>query len=183
MRNKGLIVVLFIIIALSGCQNNGSNASADMPPERRASLEAALKQWDRYISNPKSAPDYSQEVGSTQEAKPQMEYFVNKAVALEYLGRYDEALKTYEEGLAFWKRSIVAWNNMANLYEKIGDNDKAIMYFKKLITEYTAPQYYINLTKLYIKQGKTEEAKAAYLSYEKETGAQDSEYRTMFGIK
>ncbi|MCK9186784.1 tetratricopeptide repeat protein [Candidatus Gracilibacteria bacterium] len=60
-----------------------------------------------------------------------------KAFQLQALGRYKEAVKEYEKALAMAPDDFATLNNLAAIYEEVGEIEKALTYEQKLYNQNT----------------------------------------------
>ena len=86
--------------------------------------------------------------------KPNESRFIDKAKALEALGRYTEAIKTLNSVFRWYNASTNTWNALGALYEQVGEYKYAAMNYAKSIetmgTGNIPFEYYQKLTDLYI---------------------------------
>ncbi|MCK4912030.1 MAG: tetratricopeptide repeat protein, partial [Thermodesulfovibrionales bacterium] len=100
---------------------------------------------------------------------------MTEAGAVSYKGWYNLGVTKYEQGdLAearrLWELTArvmpemyTVYNNLGVIYEQEGQYGKAEDAFRKVLSAKEMPEVYFNLANALIKQGKTDEAEAAYL--------------------
>lgn len=187
--NFSLFSFIAFGLLLGGCTNDTIEPEG-LTPELKTKFEAEVVKWDDLIKHP-SRPGATQ--GSTQqtqegqqtqqqETRPDFNFYINKAIAQERIGKLGDAIRTYEEATKVWGPSVVTYHNLGRIYEKLNDEQKAIEYYLKLVNEYNGDEYYLDIAKAYVKMGNMEKGKENYLFYEKKTGTTDGEYRQLFNI-
>jgi tetratricopeptide (TPR) repeat protein len=101
--------------------------------------------------------------------------FINKANNLKYLGKYNEAIQTFQEIFTRYKDSIYALNNLALIYEELKEYELAIKLYEKIIDIY--PKYasdgLYKISALYMILGDKETAGKYYIHYELSGGVKD----------
>jgi len=118
-----------------------------------------------------------EEEGREVEKKPNPDFFVEKARYANYLGQTDWAIEILNNLFNYYDNSSVAWNNLAKLYEKKGDYNKANEYYQKIIDVFSEKQYwgfYYYIAKNYLIMDNKEKIKEYYEKYKK-FGGSDSE--------
>jgi tetratricopeptide (TPR) repeat protein len=100
---------------------------------------------------------------------PDEQLFINKAMYQKYLGRYNEAIETFQQIFTRYKDSIYALNNLALIYEEVKEYGLAIKLYQKIQEKY--PQYTLDalykMAQLYTMLGDKEAAGEEYINYEK----------------
>lgn len=149
-----LAAALIAGIAIVGIYNYSKKAgyevSVDLTPELRAQYENQIIEMEKTIR------------GVIPPDKPDIDFFIEKARAEEYLGRYGRAIETLLGAFQFYENSISGFSNIANLYDKVGEYDKAIIFYKQLIEKFNYYKYYGSLAWDYYRLNKLELAQEAY---------------------
>ena len=60
-----------------------------------------------------------------------MEAWNNKGIALDDLGKHEEAIKCYDKALELNPKYEKAWNNKGNTFEKLGRKEEAQECFQE----------------------------------------------------
>ncbi len=187
--NFSVFSFIALSLLLGGCTNYTIEPEG-LTPELKTKFEAEVIKWNDLIKHPsqpaatQSSTQQTQEGQQTQqkETRPDFNFYINKAIAQERLGKLGDAIQTYEEATRVWGPSIVTYHNLGRIYDKVGEGEKAIEYYLKLVNEYSGDEYYLDIAKAYVKMGNMEKGKENYLFYEKKTGTTDGEYRQLFNI-
>lgn len=96
-------------------------------------------------------------------------------------GKYNEAIKLYEEGLA--DNSAIAYYNMGLVYYQLGDLSSAKSYFMRAMEEnVTLSDAIINLAIIYAQEGDSERAEF-YLSYVSSSTRSAKIYTTLANVE
>lgn len=99
---------------------------------------------------------------------PDEQLFINKAMNQKYLGRYNEAIETFQEIFQRYENSVYALNNLAIIYEEVKEYKLAIKLYQKIQEEY--PQYALDalykIAQIYTFLGDKDAAGKNYISYE-----------------
>lgn len=181
--------------------------------EQKAKFESDLAKWDGMITNykpeavtpevakpaetkkadpkkvtpttPLDAPaTLTKEVQTPEiDTRPPFDYFVEKARALTGLGKVGKAIETYDTALAIYEVSIVGWNNLAKLYESIGDYKTAITYYEKILERFSADEYYLDIAHAALATGDRIKARDAYVAYVHKTGIHDTDLEQALDLK
>jgi tetratricopeptide (TPR) repeat protein len=173
MKSK-FTVYLFLAIVLTGVviaafflrSTENYILPVSITTEKQQELESKVLEFDQKIK------DFEGPVSADL-----MTLFVEKAKAEEDLGRIGDAIQTMKLGIERFQYTIVGWNNIARLYEKVGRYDLAIPILKDLVEQYALLNYNLDIAQDYRKMGDKEQAKEAYQEYLK-TGQQDLELET-----
>lgn len=115
--------------------------------------------------------------GKKEEEKPNPDFFVEKARYAQYLEQNDWAIEILNELFKYYENSSVGWNNLAKLYEKKKDYNKANEYYQKIIDTFGEEQFwgqYYYITQNYMVMGDKEKVREYYEKY-KSFGGQDRE--------
>lgn len=126
----------------------------DITDEEKLSLEKKVKEFDDLIQNFEPTITGSQEFISWDiKHKPSADRFYEKARALEYLGRYNESIKTLNQVFDYYQNSSVAWNNLWVLYARVWEHEIALKNFEKLVEVFGDPygDYAERIVDLYLK--------------------------------
>jgi len=138
--------------------------------------EAQLTKYDDLIHN--FVPGtWTQEVdlwnwvkGTTKiNQKPASDWFIEKARALENLGRYTEAIETYNDMFGYYPVNSVARINLWELYITLKKPELAVLQFIKLLEAFPGfdNYYYKQVARLYLQLWDAEQAGQRYIKYEK----------------
>ena len=88
--------------------------------------------------------------------------FCNLGILCKNSGRAEEALKHYEQALAFEPDDSQIYSNIGNLYRDIGKLDQALKFtLKSLDLDHDSSTVQMNLGSIYRDLGKTDEALTA----------------------
>lgn len=148
-----LIILLLVATAWSYWSRARYNVDLNLPPEQKAEYEAKVEEFDKEIR--KVAPPN----------KPDMDFFIEKARYQEYLGQYGDAIDTLLESFKYYENTSAGWNNIAKLYDKVGDFKSAIIFYNKLIDTFSLYRYYLDVAWDYYKIGKIKIAQESYGRY------------------
>lgn len=74
--------------------------------------------------------------------KPNVDYFVEKARYVQYLGHNDWAKEILSDIFNYYDNSSVGWNNLAKIYEEEKDYVKANEYYQKMIDTFGEDNYW-----------------------------------------
>ena len=67
-------------------------------------------------------------------------YFINMAVALELLGRHEEAIRQYEEAIRLSPKNVDAMIAIGDIYSiSMGDDKTALYWYAKAIQDTADP--------------------------------------------
>jgi len=89
--------------------------------------------------------------------------WINKGIALDGQGRYDEAIKAYDKAIGLDRHDAKTWNNKGATFAKQGKYDDALQHFEFAIQ--LDPDYSMawgNRGTALEKLGRTAEAQAAF---------------------
>ena len=98
--------------------------------DKRDEAEELLSELDEFIDNGSSFTEYEKYVGYLQATKLHGEFNLANA-------RYQDAIAYYNQYLHYSKllksnvHIAIAMNKIANTYRKMGDNENALMYYKR----------------------------------------------------
>lgn len=168
MKNiKYLIVgVLVLSIAVFGFLNYKKSrytVEVNLTAEQRADYESKVVLMDGKIKAVKP-PE-----------KPDIDYFIEKARYQEYLGLYSDAITTLLDSFKYYQNTSAGWNNIAKLYDKVGDYKSAIFFYSKLIDTFSLNRYYLDIAWDYYRLGKLSLAQEAYGRFAQLAGSKDIE--------
>ena len=150
------------------------NIKVELSDEQEMEYETNVLDTDRKINEyfygtGQKDENYKLVFGSNEQL------FINKATNLKYLGRYNEAIETFQEIFRRYKDSIYALNNLAIIYEEVKEYELAIKLYQKIQEKY--PQYALDalykITQLYTFLGDKDAAGKSYISYELSGGQRD----------
>jgi len=194
-------LVFTLAFTLVGCGSvHDTVLPVDLTAERVAELELEVAKWDDLIVRTpelkklvfeKMGTEFETELpdeagffptSDPTDLRPPPDFFIEKANALEKLGRVGEAIRTYDELFQIYENSSVGWNNRGRLYEKIGDYPEAVENYAKLIDVFSLNQYRFDIAKAWQKAGEIEKAKTAYSLWQKETGGKNSSFAEKIGL-
>ena len=83
-----------------------------------------------------------------------VETYTNKAIALENLGKIDEALECYDKALKINPKIIDAWIDKANVLKNYERFDEALECYKKALTHFPHnPDILYSMSALYLIKG------------------------------
>lgn len=143
LRNVILLSMAAVLLSACGKYTVDTGQSPETLAEHGEKLEAALKVL-KESDDPDEIDKYEFEV----------------AFQYQMLGKYDKALKYYKKLLAKYPNYDVVLNNMANIYEEVGELEKAEQHLFTLangdIKNREAQRDYLRVL---AKQGKTDPAK------------------------
>ena len=117
------------------------------------------------------------------DSRPPFDFFVEKARALTSLGKVGQAIRTYDDALTMYEISIVGWNNLAKLYESIGDYTTAITYYEKILERFSDDEIYLSIAKDALADGNRIKARDAYIAYLHKTGNHDTDIEQALDLK
>lgn len=145
----GLTMVALVLFVYG---NSGFKYTVDLnlPPEKKAEYKLKIGEIDKQLRN------------VTPSNKPDIDLFIEKAVNQEYLGRYGDAINTLLESFKYYQNTSVGWNNIARLYDKVGDYKSAIVFYNKLIDTFRLNNYYLDVAQNYYMLGRYTVAYEAY---------------------
>ena len=189
--------VCALAFTLAGCGTNTvyeKTLPVDLTAEEIVESEAEVEKWnDLIVRTPALKKLLAEKMDTGKESelpddvgfflasdpddfRPPVDLFVEKARALEKLGRIGEAIRTYDELFEIYANSSVGWNNRGRLYEKIGDYAEAVENYKKLIDVFQLKQYRFDIAVAWQKAGDIKKAQTAYQLWQKETGGKNSSF-------
>lgn len=148
-----LISLLLIAIAWSYWSRARYNVDLNLSPEQEAEYEAKVEEFDKLIRKV-FAPN-----------KPDIDFFIEKARYQEYLGLYGNAIDTLLESFKYYPNTSAGWNNIAKLYDEVGDYRSAIIFYNKLINTFSLYRYYLNVAWDYYRLGEIKIAQESYGRY------------------
>lgn len=167
MKRNLVIAILLLAVAIVGMwiyfSNSGYEVDLKLTPEQIAQYTEKVNLMDARIKAVK-LPE-----------KPDIDLFIEKARYLEYLGKYGKAIDTLLEAFKYYENTSAGWNNIAKLYDKVGDYKSAIVFYTKLIEAFGLNNYYLNLAWDYYRLEeitKAFEAYGRYVSFTKQTDAE-----------
>ncbi|MBI4994411.1 hypothetical protein HZC21_02075 [Candidatus Peregrinibacteria bacterium] len=176
--NKKYIMtaLLFLVIVFAGIwvywNKNRYNVDLNLTPEQKLEYEQKVSEMNKRI----------REIISRD--KPDIDLFIEKARYQEYLGRYGDAIDTLLESFKYYENTSVGWNNIAKLYDKVGDYKSAILFYNKLINTFNLYRYYLEVAWDYYRLGEIEIAKEAYGRYAQfEHNREEELYKLLFTNK
>lgn len=160
----GLIILAIAVLGVwTNLHKSAYRVDVKLTPEQRLEYEEQVRIADRKIKAVKP-PD-----------KPDIDYFIDKARYQEYLGRYGEAIDTLLESFKYYGNTSAGWNNIAKLYDKVGDYRNAIVFYNKLIDSFSLNRYYVDVAWDYYRLGKYKIAFEAYGRYAQLTDMTDGQ--------
>lgn len=159
----GVLVVGVAVFGFLNYKKSRYTVDVNLTPEQRADYESKVVLMDQKIKAVKSSE------------KPDIDYFVEKARYQEYLGLYGDAIDTLLDSFRYYENTSVGWNNIAKLYDKIGDYKSAIMFYGKLIDAFGLNRYYLDISWDYYRLGKLQLAQEAYGRYAQMARSKDEE--------
>ena len=115
--------------------------------------------------------------GEKEEERPNPDFFVEKARYAQYLEQPDWAIEILNNLFDYYTNSSVGWNNLAKLYERKKDYNKANEYYFKLIDTFGEKQFwnsYYYIAQNYRAMDNKEKVKEYYDKY-KSFGGFDGE--------
>lgn len=143
------------------------NIEVDLPPEQEMEYETEVLDSDRKINEyfygtGQKDDNYKIVFGANEQL------FINKANNLKNLGKYNEAIQTFQEIFTRYKDSVYALNNLALIYEELKEYELAIKLYEKIMEKY--PEYALDalykISALYMMLGDKETAGKYYIQYE-----------------
>lgn len=168
----GFLLVLMVGIGMWAYMKKASyNVELPLTNEQRAEYESKVVQMDQKLK----------ESRSKGEEKPDIDYFIEKARYQEYLGHYSDAIDTLLGALRYYEVTSAGWNNLAKLYDKVGEYALAAQFYNKLLDTFNIDRYYYELAWDYYHLGKLEDARNAYGRYTQLTAGYDNElYKLLY---
>mgnify|MGYP001615164918 CR=1 FL=1 len=166
-----LIIIGIIAFGLINYKKANYVVPVNLTQEERADYEAKIVEANDKIKAVK-APE-----------RPDIDYFIDKARFLEYLGRYSDAINTLLDSLKYYENTSVGWNNLAKLYEKVGDYKSAIFFYGKLVDVFSMNRYYLDIAWDYYRIGKLDLAREAYGRFAQITMSKDIELYNLLYVK
>lgn len=166
---KKFIILISFIFLLTACSSANWNIKVDINQEERTKLTEDISRLNKEIENYKPNEELN-----TPEVP--ISVWINLARSYEYLGNLKMSLKTLEKAKKFYDRSQAIENNIAKLYQKAGDYQKAIEQYLYLIDEFQDSKYYYDIIKIYINKKDLENSEKYYNIY-KSTGKTDSQFK------
>ncbi len=105
-------------------------------------FEEALKAWDEILS-----------LNYIEQSNVNMiEFWNQRGISLSSLGRYKEAIESFDMTISLYPKHTYAWNNKGKALEALGrDSEAALAYKKALETDPTYKEAQINLESLQAK--------------------------------
>jgi len=105
---------------------------------------------------------------ATTISQPKAEWFLGKAKNLQYLGRYTEAIQTYNELFKLYETNTDWLIDLWELYKRIKEWNLALLQYKKLVEvdPKTYMSYYKEIIKIYLNLNDPEQAGQRYIKYE-----------------
>jgi tetratricopeptide (TPR) repeat protein len=177
----GIIILATVVaIVVIKIQRNYAKNPEMIPVRKDYTVEVQLtpEQEMEYETNIIEADQKIQEYFQTGQqlsgeirikTDPDEQLFINKAMYQKYLGRYNEAIETFQQIFTRYKDSIYALNNLALIYEEVKEYGLAIKLYQKIQEKY--PQYTLDalykMAQLYTMLGDKEAAGEEYINYEK----------------
>jgi len=145
MRKYFIVATAFLLIALTACGKY--TVDNGMPEKLRQEHETLLADM---LEKLKTAP--------TEEEKNK--YTFEVGFQYQALGRYGKAIPYYKDLLAKDKLHYTALNNLASIYEEVGEFEKAEFYLDTLAKSYTAQSEPTrDYIRLLLKLGKVDESR------------------------
>lgn len=183
----GIIILATVVaIVVIKIQRNYAKNPEMIPVRKDYTVEVQLtpEQEMEYETNIIEADQKIQEYFQTGQqlsgeirikTDPDEQLFINKAMYQKYLGRYNEAIETFQQIFTRYKDSIYALNNLALIYEEVKEYKLAIKLYQKIQEKY--PEYTLDtlykMAQLYTMLGDKEAAGEQYIQYEKSGGQRD----------
>lgn len=157
------LLLTTIAIGLFSFSRTSYEVQVNLSPEERVRYEAIVSDMDAKIKsvNPGEKPD--------------IDYFIEKARYQEYLGQYGKAIDTLLASFRVYDNTSVGWNNVAKLYEKVGDYKKANAFYKKLIETFRLDRYYLDMAWNFYRMNELGKAYETFGRYTQLTGGKDDE--------
>lgn len=102
-------------------------------------FEEALKAWDEILS-----------LNYIEQSNVNMiEFWNQRGISLLSLGRYEEAIESFDMTISLYPKHTYAWNNKGKALEALGRNSEAALAYKKVLeTDPTYKEAQINLDRL-----------------------------------
>ncbi len=188
MKKQFIILISILIIALVFVAYflfNGSGKETKVY-SKHYSLSSISKEYNNqeyknkflsYQAQLEEAIKNYEQGGMIVEEKPNSDFFIEKARYAQYLGQTDWAIEILNNLFDYYDNSSVAWNNLAKLYEKKGDYNKANEYYQKIIDVFGEGQkwgFYYYIAKNCLIMDNKEKVEEYYEKY-KSFGGFDSE--------
>ena len=107
--------------------------------------------------------------------RPDIDFFIEKARAEEYLGRYGQAVDTLLNAFKYYQNTSAGWNNIAKLYDKMGEYKSAIVFYTKLIDAFSLNRYYLDIAWDNYRLGNLDTAREAYGRFTQFANGKDRE--------
>jgi tetratricopeptide (TPR) repeat protein len=168
-------ILLILLLALLGIYKlykaeRNVVIEVNLTPEIRAEYEKRLADFTKKLATEKDPED--------KLHRPYLDYFIEKARYEQYLGRLSQAEKTLKSSFEYYEVSSAVLNNLAKVYEQMGEIDDAIEVYEKLISDYQITQYYMDIARLERARGSYRGAFDAYWEYQKIVKQPDVEFET-----
>ncbi len=161
-----LIVTLVLVASLAAgtyFKRSAYVVDLHLTPQEKADYEGKVAMWDKKIHEVKP-PDL-----------PDIDFFIEKSRYQEYQGKYGEAIDTLLNAMQYYSNTSAGWNNIAKLYDKIGDYESAAIFYSKLISVFRLNHYYLELAWDNYRMGKIPGAREAYGRYAQLAGGNDED--------
>lgn len=142
MFKKYLSFILALFV-LTGCLGGLKSIDVDLSEADRVKWETDIVKWSDKIKN------YEPTDKLTTPQAP-VAYYVKLAYAYEQLGQLNKSFNIYQDGREFYTRSQAFENNIAKLYEKAGEYEKALEQYLYLSEEFQETKYLRNMVKIFI---------------------------------
>lgn len=140
---KKLTIFFLGTLLLTGCLGGKWNVDVDLTEDEIKWLDAKVIEFSLKIKNYEPTEKIT-------TPDPPLPYWLELARSYENLGKLGKALDTYEDAREFYSRSQAIENNVAKIYEKAGEYEKAVEQYQHLVEEFQEDKYLRNITKIYI---------------------------------
>lgn len=140
MKMNKLLIIVFSVLLLAGCKSY--DVEVDLPPTEEEQLYADIAQYQKEIE------EFAPEV--VGRSFPDLEV-ISMARAYEQLGQMDNAIQAYEDFLAQGHQTKALINNLGVLYEEVGETEKAVEQYQRVMDVFYDRQYLYNITWAYIR--------------------------------
>jgi tetratricopeptide (TPR) repeat protein len=148
-------VVLVASALLTGCGSSKWQVKVDLAPDKIQAIQAEIQKEKEAIKNFKP---------SEGSVYPDLDV-LTLGNDYEKLGDLKSAADTYKEWLDKGYKSKSLNNNLAHIYDEVGEVDLAVQQYQILVDQYLDNAYYYDITWVYLHAA------------QKSTGSQELEYR------
>lgn len=140
---KKLTIFFLGTLLLTGCFGGKWNIDVDLTEDEKKWQEAKVAEFSLKIKNYEPNEEFT-------TPDPPLPYWLELARSYENLGKLGKALDTYEKASKIYSRSQAIENNMAKIYQKAGEYEKAVEKYQYLVESYQEDKYLRDITKIYI---------------------------------